>query len=165
MTSTEEKERKESVELTKIFSDLDGRRPRLFMADIEGEELQNKEFRKEAASTFADAGWDVDVGSAQTPEETAQNAADNDVHFIFYTSDTKDRAKNAIAISRALAMIGRDDILIAVHQVPEEEKEALFRYGIICAFPKEYDPEKASLTMLRILIAREKEEDEPEEKY
>ena len=53
----------------------------------------------------------------------------------------------------------------AVHQVPPEEKESLFRYGILCAFPKDYDYLQASLTMLRILIAREKQEMEEDDAY
>ena len=114
---------------------------------------------------MADSGWDVDVSPSQQPEDAAKGAADNDVHFVFYTTASDARGRNAVALSRALALYGRDDILIAVHQVPPEEKESLFRYGILCAFSKDYDYLQASLTMLRILIAREKQEMEEDDAY
>lgn len=77
-----ELERMQSVKLTKQFAEQEGRRPRILIAEME--EDGSKKERKLAAAAFADAGWDVDVGSLETPEDTARNAVDNDVHFISF---------------------------------------------------------------------------------
>ena len=43
--------------------------------------------QKVLATSFADMGWDVDVGPLfQTPEEAAQDAVDNDVHMVGFSS-------------------------------------------------------------------------------
>lgn len=68
-----------------------------------------------------------------------------------------------IALSQTLAMIGRDDILIAAHQVSKDDKELLFRYGILAAFDKNTDVSDVSLTMLRVLVSMAKEEQNPTE--
>ena len=68
-----------------------------------------------------------------------------------------------IALSQTLAMIGRDDILIAAHQVSKDDKELLFRYGILAAFDKNMDVSDVSLTMLRVLVSMAKEEQNPTE--
>ena len=153
MTNTENERRtEEALKLSSLFEELDGRRPRLFMPELE-----------DAATTFADHGWDVDVSPLLSPESSAQNAADNDVHFIFYTSKSPTMKQKLIALSQTLAMIGRDDILIAAHQVSKDDKELLFRYGILAAFDKNTDVSDVSLTMLRVLVSMAKEEQNPTE--
>ena len=164
-TKTKETIREEALRLSKEFAALDGRRPRLLLLQMDEDVENDRENRKQAANAFADSGWDVDVSPLQAPEDAARGAADNDVHFIFYTSGSQKKVKQSIALAQALCLYGRDDILIAVHQVKKEEKEALFRYGIICAFDPDYEYLQASLTMLRILIAREKQEPEDESEY
>ncbi len=157
---TKETIREEALRLSKEFAELDGRRPRLLLIEMENDLPEDKENRKLAANAFADSGWDVDVSPQQSPDDAARGAADNDVHFVFYTSGSQDKIKKSVALSRALALCGRDDILIAAHQIQPEQRESLFRYGVVCAFGPEYDFAQASLTMLRILLAREKEEPE-----
>lgn len=160
----QEMERQKSVELTKKLADMEGRRPRLYMADME--EDHSKEERKLAATTFADGGWDVDVGSMETPEDTARHAIENDVHFIYFSTDSPHRVHLTVELERALTLQGRDDILIAVQQgeekekEKEKEKETLFRYGIAAVFPKDYPLEQAGLTMLGLLMARMEDEND-----
>ena len=141
----QEMERQKSVELTKKLADMEGRRPRLYMADME--EDHSKEERKLAATTFADGGWDVDVGSMETPEDTARHASPH-------------RVRLTVELERALTLQGRDDILIAVQQGEEKEKETLFRYGIAAVFPKDYPLEQAGLTMLGLLMAQMEDEND-----
>lgn len=153
-----EMERQKSVELTKQFAEQEGRRPRMYIAEME--EDGSKEQRKLAATTFADAGWDVDVGSLETPEDTARTAVDNDVHFIYFSTDSPHRVRLTVELERALTLQGRDDILIAVQQGEEKEKETLFRYGIAAVFPKDYPLEQAGLTMLGLLMAQMEDEND-----
>lgn len=154
---------KEALKLSKQFEEMDGRRPRLFLPELEDDD--DKEARKIAATVFADQGWDVDVGPLLAPEVSAQTAADNDVHFIFYTSKSPTMTKAVIPMSQTLAMMGRDDILIAVHQVKKEDKELLFRYGIVAAFDETASFEENSLTMLRLLISLAKEAEREPDAY
>lgn len=158
MNRKQEEERQKSVEMSRQFAEKEGRRPRMYIAEME--EDGSQEERKLAATTFADAGWDVDVGSLESPEDTAQSASDNDVHFIFYTSDSPQKTKLVIELERALTLLGRDDILIAVHQGEEKEKEPLFRYGVAAVFPRDYPLDQASLTMLGLLNAEGQSEEE-----
>ena len=151
-----ELERMQSVKLTKQFAEQEGRRPRILIAEME--EDGSKKERKLAAAAFADAGWDVDVGSLETPEDTARNAVDNDVHFIYYASDSPSRTKLLVSLERALTLLGRDDILVALQPGEESEKETLFRYGIAAVFPHNYPLEQAGLTMLGLLMAQPEEE-------
>ena len=114
--------------------------------------------RKLAATTFADGGWDVDVGSMETPEDTARHAIENDVHFIYFSTDSPHRVRLTVDLERALTLQGRDDILIALQQGEEKEKDTLFRYGIAAVFPKDYPLEQAGLTMLGLLMAQMEDE-------
>ncbi|MEE3452712.1 hypothetical protein [Dialister sp.] len=153
-----DKDREESIALSKKFAELEGRRPRIYVPEMDDDGCGEK--RRLAASAFADCGWDVDVDSLQSPEESARNAVDNDDYYIYYYSESDKKTGLLIRLEQALAMYGRDDILVAAGPVEkEEEKEQLFRYGLTALFPNDYSAYKASLTMLRLLITRSLDEE------
>ena len=63
---------------TDKFAKLEGRRPRIMVAKL-GQDGHDRG-AKVIASSFADLGFDVDIGPLfQTPEEAAQQAIDADV--------------------------------------------------------------------------------------
>lgn len=63
------------------FEKREGRRPRLMVAKM-GQDGHDRG-AKVIATAFADLGFDVDIGPLfQTPEETALQAVENDVHVI-----------------------------------------------------------------------------------
>ena len=67
------------------FLGNEGRRPRILIAKM-GQDGHDRG-AKVIASSFADLGFDVDIGPLfQTPEETALQAAENDVHVIGVSS-------------------------------------------------------------------------------
>ena len=67
------------------FMENEGRRPRILIAKM-GQDGHDRG-AKVIASSFADLGFDVDIGPLfQTPEETATQAAENDVHVIGVSS-------------------------------------------------------------------------------
>ena len=67
------------------FEELEGRRPRIMIAKM-GQDGHDRG-AKVIATSFADMGFDVDIGPLfQTPEETAQDAVDNDVHIVGFSS-------------------------------------------------------------------------------
>ena len=67
--------------LSDQFAELAGRRPRILVAKL-GQDGHDRGFRIIAAS-FADLGFDVDVGPLfSTPSEVVRQAVDNDVHIV-----------------------------------------------------------------------------------
>ena len=71
----------EAQNLADKFAETEGRRPRVMIAKM-GQDGHDRG-AKVVASSFADLGFDVDMGPLfQTPEEVAKQAIENDVHFI-----------------------------------------------------------------------------------
>jgi methylmalonyl-CoA mutase len=71
--------------LSDNFAKLDGRRPRILVAKL-GQDGHDRG-AKIIATSFADLGFDVDIGPLfQTPKEAAWQAIDNDVHIIGVSS-------------------------------------------------------------------------------
>ncbi len=71
--------------LIRRFEQHEGRRPRILVAKM-GQDGHDRG-AKVVATAFADLGFDVDVGPLfQTPEETARQAVENDVHIIGMSS-------------------------------------------------------------------------------
>jgi methylmalonyl-CoA mutase len=67
------------------FANEHGRRPRMLVAKM-GQDGHDRG-AKVIATSFADLGFDVDVGPLfQTPAEVAQDAVDNDVHIVGISS-------------------------------------------------------------------------------
>ena len=65
--------------MTEEFLENEGRRPRILIAKM-GQDGHDSG-AKVIATAFADLGFDVDIGPLfQTPEETALQAVENDVH-------------------------------------------------------------------------------------
>ena len=74
-----------AVDLSNKFAEIDGRRPRILIAKI-GQDGHDRG-AKVIATSFADIGFDVDIGPLfQTPEEVAKQAVENDVHIIGISS-------------------------------------------------------------------------------
>ena len=71
----------ESKKLIERFSVLEGRRPRIMIAKM-GQDGHDRG-AKIISSSFADIGFDVDIGPLfQTPNEAAKQAIENDVHVL-----------------------------------------------------------------------------------
>lgn len=67
------------------FLENEGRRPRIMIAKM-GQDGHDRG-AKVISTAFADVGFDVDIGPLfQTPEETAMQAVENDVHVIGFSS-------------------------------------------------------------------------------
>ena len=92
--------------------------------------------QKVIATAFVDLGFDVDVGPLfQTPEETAQQAVENDVHIVGASSLAAGHLTLVPQLRQALDEQGRDDILIVVGGVvPPADQEALYEAGVSAIF-------------------------------
>ncbi len=119
---------------TDAFAAAEGRRPRLLIAKM-GQDGHDRG-AKVIATGFADMGFDVDVGPLfQTPEETATQAVENDVHLIGVSSLAAGHLTLVPALKAALEAKGRGDILITVGGViPPGDYAALEAMGVAAIF-------------------------------
>ncbi|AHD19715.1 methylmalonyl-CoA mutase [Rhodococcus pyridinivorans SB3094] len=124
-----------ATELVEKFAEEEGRRPRILVAKM-GQDGHDRG-QKVIATAFADLGFDVDVGPLfQTPEEVAQQAADNDVHVVGVSSLAAGHLTLVPALKQALAEVGREDIMIVVGGViPPGDFDELYAAGAAAIFP------------------------------
>ena len=91
----------------------EGRRPRILLAKM-GQDGHDRG-QKVIATALSDLGFDVDIGPLfQTPEETAQQAVDSDVHIVGVSSLAAGHLTLVPALKEALAALGRPDVIIVV---------------------------------------------------
>ncbi|MFC9765874.1 methylmalonyl-CoA mutase [Rhodococcus jostii] len=124
-----------ATELVEKFAEEEGRRPRVLIAKM-GQDGHDRG-QKVIATAFADIGFDVDVGPLfQTPEEVANQAADNDVHVVGVSSLAAGHLTLVPALREALAAVGRPDIMIVVGGViPPGDFAELYEAGAAAIFP------------------------------
>jgi len=83
--SMQDPEMKEAMRLANEFAKAEGRRPRILVAKM-GQDGHDRG-AKVIATSFADIGFDVDIGPLfQTPQEVAKQAIENDVHVLGISS-------------------------------------------------------------------------------
>jgi len=125
----------ESVrQLSDRFAELDGRRPRILVAKM-GQDGHDRG-AKVIATSFADLGFDVDIGPLfQTPEEVAMQAAENDVHIVGASSLAGGHKTLVPELIEALKKIGRGDILVVAGGViPAQDYNYLYQAGVSFIF-------------------------------
>ncbi len=115
----------EAHRLADEVAQLEGRRPRILVAKM-GQDGHDRG-QKVIATAFADLGFDVDVGPMfTTPEETARQAVENDVHIVGVSSLAAGHLTLVPQLKKALVDLGRGDILIVVGGViPPQDHQAL----------------------------------------
>ena len=148
----------EAKKLANEFEALEGRRPRIFLAKM-GQDGHDRG-QKVLATSFADMGWDVDVGPLfQTPEEAAHDAVDNDVHMVGFSSLAAGHKTLLPAIVEDLKKLGREDILVAIGGViPPQDYEFLYDHGAVAIFGPGTNIPKCCIKLLQMLVDRAKEE-------
>jgi methylmalonyl-CoA mutase len=135
--SSEMKSQKEFEEVRTLsdrFAKAEGRRPRILVAKM-GQDGHDRG-AKVIATGFADLGFDVDIGPLfQTPEEVAQQAADNDVHVVGASSLAGGHKTLIPQLIKSLSELGRSDILVVIGGVvPKHDYEWLTREGVAGIF-------------------------------
>ncbi|BBW95682.1 methylmalonyl-CoA mutase [Geobacillus sp. FSL W8-0032] len=116
------------------FAKREGRRPRLLIAKM-GQDGHDRG-AKVVATAFADLGFDVDIGPLfQTPEETARQAVENDVHAVGISSLAGGHKTLVPQLVAELKKYGRDDIVIVVGGViPPQDYAFLYEHGAAAIF-------------------------------
>ncbi|WP_194813840.1 methylmalonyl-CoA mutase [Nocardia sp. XZ_19_385] len=142
-----------AIELVEEFAEAEGRRPRILVAKM-GQDGHDRG-QKVIATAFADLGMDVDVGPLfQTPEEVAQQAADNDVHIVGVSSLAAGHLTLVPALRQALAEAGRPDIMVIVGGViPPDDFAELYEAGAAAIFPPGTVIADAAIDLLKKLGA------------
>lgn len=117
-------------EMADKFAELEGRRPRIMVAKM-GQDGHDRG-AKVIATSFADLGFDVDIGPLfQTPQETAQQAAENDVHIVGASSLAAGHKTLVPQLIEELKKLGREDIMvIAGGVIPPQDYQFLYDAGV-----------------------------------
>ena len=139
-------------ELSDKFAELDGRRPRILVAKM-GQDGHDRG-AKIISTSFADLGFDVDIGPLfQTPKEVAKQAAENDVHILGVSSLANGHKTLIPQVIAELANIGRPDILVVAGGViPQQDYDFLFKAGVIAVFGPGTKIPKAAIEILEVLM-------------
>jgi len=143
---------KKATELADKFADLEGRRPRIMVAKM-GQDGHDRG-AKVVATSFADLGFDVDIGPLfQTPQEAAKQAIENDVHILGISSLAAGHKTLVPQVLNALKKYGREDIMvIAGGVIPPQDYQFLFDAGVVGVFGPGTKIAKAAIDILEILI-------------
>ena len=120
--------------MTDEFAKQEGRRPRIMIAKM-GQDGHDRG-AKVVATAYADMGFDVDVGPLfQTPEETAQQAVENDVHVVGMSSLAAGHKTLLPQLVEELKKLGREDIIVICGGViPAQDYDFLYEHGASAIF-------------------------------
>ncbi len=139
-------------ELLEQFIELEGRRPRIMIAKM-GQDGHDRG-AKVIASSFADIGFDVDIGPLfQTPQEAAKQAIENDVHIVGVSSLAAGHKTLVPAVIEALKDQGRTDIMVVAGGViPQQDYDYLFKAGVFGIYGPGTKIALAAQEILHLLI-------------
>lgn len=138
--------------LADTFAKRKGRRPRIMVAKL-GQDGHDRG-AKVIATSFADLGWDVDIGPLfQTPQEAAMQAAENDVHILGISSLAAGHKVLVPETIKALQAIGRPDIgVVAGGIIPEHDHDFLLDAGVMAIFGPGTIIADAAIKLLETLL-------------
>ena len=143
---------KEAVELADRFSVIDGRRPRILVAKM-GQDGHDRG-AKVVATSYADLGFDVDIGPLfQTPFEAAKQAIENDVHILGISSLAGGHKTLVPEVIKELKKYQREDIMVIVGGViPKQDYAFLKQEGVTAIFGPGTKISETAKTILTILL-------------
>ena len=139
-------------ELSDKFAKLDGRRPRIMVAKL-GQDGHDSG-AKVIATSFADMGFDVDIGPLfQTPAEAAMQAVENDVHILGVSSLAAGHKTLVPEVIEELKKLGREDIIVVAGGViPQQDYDFLFKRGVAAVFGPGTKIPVAAAQLLELMI-------------
>lgn len=141
-----------ACEKVKAFEAQEGRRPRIMVAKM-GQDGHDRG-SKVISTSFADMGFDVDIGPLfQTPEEAARQAVDNDVHILGVSSLAAGHKTLVPQVIGELKKLGREDIMVVAGGViPVQDYPVLYDAGVAAVFGPGTVISEAAQTILDILL-------------
>lgn len=147
-----DEEFKEARRLADVFAEKEGRRPRILVAKM-GQDGHDRG-AKVISTSFADIGFDVDIGPLfQMPAEVAKMAIENDVHIVGVSSLAAGHKTLVPDLIQELKKMGRDDILVIVGGViPTQDYQFLFDHGVAAVFGPGTRIPKAAIQILKLML-------------
>jgi methylmalonyl-CoA mutase len=141
-----------ATELVSVFSQLEGRRPRIMIAKM-GQDGHDRG-AKVIATSFADIGFDVDIGPLfQTPAEAAKQAIENDVHILGVSSLAAGHKTLVPEVIAELKKQNRSDIMVVAGGViPQQDYAYLYEAGVFGIYGPGTKIAKAAQEILNLLI-------------
>lgn len=141
-----------SRSLADKFANKAGRRPRILVAKM-GQDGHDRG-AKVIATSFADIGFDVDIGPLfQTPEEVVKQALENDVHLIGVSSLAAGHKTLVPEVMKALRKYDREDILVIVGGViPEQDYDFLWEQGVAGIYGPGTKISSAAQEILKLML-------------
>jgi len=148
----EDKDFESAREKANTFAKIEGRRPRIMVAKM-GQDGHDRG-AKVIATSFADIGFDVDIGPLfQTPKEAAKQAIENDVHVVGVSSLAAGHKTLVPQIIEELDRQGRGDIMVVAGGViPQQDYDFLYDAGVFGVFGPGTKISKAAINILDLLI-------------
>jgi methylmalonyl-CoA mutase len=136
------------------FAAQEGRRPRIMIAKL-GQDGHDRG-AKVIATSFADIGFDVDIGPLfQTPHEAARQAIENDVHILGISSLAAGHKTLIPQVIDELKKMGRSDIIVVAGGViPQQDYDFLFSKNVAAVFGPGTKIAKAAIDLLNILLGK-----------
>ena len=143
---------KKGQELTQQFFEINGRRPRIMIAKM-GQDGHDRG-AKVIATSYADLGFDVDIGPLfQTPKEAAKQAIENDVHILGISSLAAGHKTLVPQVLKELKRLGREDIEVIVGGViPPQDHQFLLELGVLGVYGPGTKISKAAIEVLSFLL-------------
>lgn len=140
--------------MTDEFAKEEGRRPRILIAKM-GQDGHDRG-AKVVATAYADMGFDVDVGPLfQTPEETAQQAVENDVHVVGMSSLAAGHKTLLPQLVEELKKLGREDIIVICGGViPAQDYDFLYEHGASAIFGPGTKIPEAGIKIMELIKER-----------
>jgi methylmalonyl-CoA mutase len=141
-------------QLADEFAEKEGRRPRIMVAKI-GQDGHDRG-AKVIATSFADMGFDVDIGPLfQTPFEAAKQAVENDVHILGVSSLAAGHKTLVPQVMAELKKYGREDIMVVAGGViPQKDYDFLYQAGVAFIFGPGTVISKSASDVLKRLLNR-----------
>ncbi len=141
-------------QLADEFAEKEGRRPRIMVAKI-GQDGHDRG-AKVIASSFADMGFDVDIGPLfQTPFEAAKQAVESDVHILGVSSLAAGHKTLVPQVIEELKKFGRGDVMVVAGGViPQKDYDFLFKAGVSCIFGPGTVISKSAIDVLKLLLGK-----------
>lgn len=139
-------------EMSAAFEQKEGRRPRILVAKM-GQDGHDRG-AKIIATSFADIGFDVDIGPLfMTPAEVAKMAVENDVHIVGISSLAAGHKTLIPELIAELKKYDREDILVVAGGViPRQDYDELFRAGVAAVFGPGTKIPLAAMDIMKILL-------------
>ena len=139
-------------DLSDQFAAKYGRRPRIMIAKL-GQDGHDRG-AKIIATSFADLGFDVDIGPLfQTPQEAVDQAIENDVHLLGISSLAAGHKTLVPEVMKELDQRNRKDIAVIIGGViPPQDYQFLFDQGVLGVFGPGTKIPEAATQILNVLL-------------